>query len=122
MEYRPYLSKKDSAYLSVARYLAERSVANKKHGAVVVKGGRVLGTGFNKDRTHPLTMSPEHIKSDSSYHAEEVAIRESGKDVRGAIIYVARVNNQGVDRNSKPCPKCQSLIEERGIKRVIYTR
>lgn len=115
------LSKKDRAYLSVARYLATKSEARNTHGAVVVKGGRVMGTGFNKSRNHPAIVSPEHIKTDCSYHAEEVAIREAGENnVRGAIIYVARVKN-GNDRDSKPCVKCSALIERVGIKRVIFT-
>lgn len=116
------LSKKDRAYLSVARYLASKSEARNTHGAVIVKGGRVMGSGFNKNRNHPTIVSPEHIKTDCSYHAEEVAIREAGEDnVRGAIIYVARVNKNGQDRDSKPCLKCTSLIERAGIKRVIFT-
>ena len=116
------LSKRDRSYLSVARYLASKSIARNTHGAIVVKGGRVMGTGWNKNRNHPKIVSPEHIKTDCSYHAEEVAIREAGEDnVRGAIIYVARVNKNGHDRDSKPCPKCSLLIEKVGIKRVIFT-
>lgn len=116
------LSNRDRSYLSVARYCATKSTARNTHGAVIVKGGRVLGTGWNKVRNNPTVVSPEHIKSDCSYHAEEVAIREAGEDnVRGAIIYVARVNKQGEDRDSKPCPKCSEMIESLGIKRVIFT-
>jgi len=116
------LSKTDKSYLSVARYCAKKSMARNTHGAVVVKGGRVLSIGWNKNRNHPMFVSPEHIKSDCSYHAEEVAIREAGEgNVRGAVIYVARVNKNGYDRDSKPCPKCASLIEKVGIKRIVYT-
>ena len=115
------LSKRDRSYLSVARYLATKSEARNTHGAVVVKGGRVMGTGFNKNRNHPAIVSPEHIKTDCSYHAEEVAIREAGEDnVKGAVIYVARVKN-GHDRESRPCPKCSALIQKAGIKRVVFT-
>lgn len=116
------LSNKDEAYLSVARYLASKSKARKTHGAVVVKGGRVLGIGWNKNRNHPMIVSPEHIKTDCSYHAEEVAIKEAGEEnVKGAIIYVARVNKSGNDRDSKPCDRCTKLIDNVGIKRVVYT-
>ena len=115
------LSNRDKSFLSVARYFAKKSNAKNTHGAVVVKSGRVLGTGWNKNRNHPTIVSPEHIKSDCSYHAEEVAIREAGDDLKGAILYVARVNKHGEDRNSKPCPKCRRLINESGIKRVVYT-
>lgn len=116
------LSKKDRSYLSVARYMATKSKSRNTHGALVVKGGRVLGSGFNKDRNHPTIVSPEHIKTECSFHAEEVAIKEAGENnVRGAVIYVARVNRQGQDRDSKPCSRCSNLIEKVGIKKVIYT-
>lgn len=116
------LSKRDRSYLSVARYMAKKSVSRNTHGAVVVKGGRVLGTGFNKDRNHPAIVSPEHIKEYCSFHAEEVAIREAGEDnLRNAVIYVARVNRQGKDRDSKPCSRCSDLIKRVGIKRVVFT-
>lgn len=115
------LSNKDKAYLSVARYFATKSKARNTHGAVVVKGGRVLGTGWNRDRNPPSIIDPDRIKQDCSYHAEEVAIKEAGSNLKGAVIYVARVNRQGRDRDSKPCIKCSSLIQEAGIKKVIYT-
>lgn len=115
------LSKKDKAYLSVARYFATKSKSRNTHGAVVVKGGRVLGTGWNRDRNPPNIVDPDRIKQDCSYHAEEVAIREAGNNIKGAVIYVARINKQGKDRDSQPCVKCYSLIKEAGIKKVIYT-
>jgi deoxycytidylate deaminase len=91
------------------------------HGAVVVKSGRVIGTGFNKDRNNPYYVSPEHIKTHCSVHAEVDAIRDAKWNVKGAVLYVARVNNRGIDRNSKPCIRCQVVIEEAQIKKVIYT-
>ena len=116
------LSNREQAYLSMARYLAAESIARKKHGAVVVKSGRVLGAGFNKDRNHPLRLSPEHIKRHSSRHAELEAIRDANWNVKGATLFVARVNNQGIDRDSKPCSLCDAIITETQIKKVIYTR
>lgn len=115
------LSKKDKAFLSVARYFATKSTARNTHGAVIVKGGRVVGTGYNRNRNHPTIVSPEHIKTNCSIHAEESAIRDAGYDVKNAVIYVARVNKHGEDRDSKPCPRCLALINESGIKRIIYT-
>jgi len=115
------LSKKDEAFLTVARYFAKKSSARNTHGAVIVKGGRVIGTGYNRNRNHPTVVSPEHIKTECSTHAEESAIRDAGYDVKNAVIYVARVNKHGEDRNSRPCPRCHALIKEHGIKRIIYT-
>lgn len=115
------LSKREESFLSVARYFAARSRSKKKHGAVMVKSGRVVGTGYNKDRNHPLFISPEHIKPHCSRHAEMEAIKEAGKNAEGAVLYVARVNNQGKDRISKPCKICQAIIKDKKIKKVIYT-
>lgn len=115
------MSKRDSAYLSVARYLARKSNERMKHGAVVVKGGRVLGTGYNKAKNHPFVVSSEHIKTHCSRHAEEEAIKDANFNVKGAVIYVARVSRNGSDRDSKPCERCQELIDTAGIKKVIYT-
>lgn len=119
MEYD--LSRSEKAYLSVARYFASKSKARRMHGAVLVKSGRVIGTGFNKDRNNPYYVSPEHIKTHCSVHAEVDAIRDANWNVKGAILYVARVNAIGEDRNSKPCTRCQVVIEEVQIKKVIYT-
>lgn len=91
------------------------------HGAVVVKSGRVLGTGYNKDKNHPTQVSPEHIKSHCSRHAEIEAIRDANWNVKGAVLYVARVNSHGQDRNSKPCTRCEVAIKQSEIKKVIYT-
>lgn len=115
------LSKNEQAFLSVARYMATKSASRRRHGAVVVKSGRVIGTGYNKDRNSPMFVSPEHIKTHCSRHAELEAIRDANWNVRGAILYVARVNNQGQDRNSKPCGLCEDIIRETEIKKVIYT-
>lgn len=115
------LSNKDKAYLSVARYFAAKSSARNTHGAVIVKGGRVVGTGYNRNRNHPAIVSPEHIKTDCSIHAEESAIRDARYDVRNAVIYIARVNKHGEDRDSGPCPRCLDLIKDFGIKRIVHT-
>lgn len=116
------LSKREEAFLSVARYFAKKSGSRKMHGAVIVKSGRVVGTGYNKDRNSPFVVSPEHIKPHCSRHAEFEAIREAGKNAEGAILYVARVNRQGKDRISKPCRLCQQVISTNKIKKVIYTK
>jgi deoxycytidylate deaminase len=115
------LSNSEKSFLSVARYMATKSMSRQRHGAILVKGGRVIGTGFNKDRNHPDRVSPEHIKTHCSVHAEIDAIRDASWNVKGAILYIARVNTKGEDRYSKPCNRCEVVITETQIKKVIYT-
>lgn len=116
------LSKKQKAYMNVARFLATKSDLRHKHGAVVVKSGRVLGMGYNKHRNSPSVIMEGRHRLDCGYHAEAVAIKEAGEKARGATIFVARINRNGSDLLSKPCENCQKLIEESGIKNVIFTR
>jgi deoxycytidylate deaminase len=115
------ISNNEKSFLSVARYMASKSKSRQRHGAVIVKSGRVIGTGYNKNKNHPMSVSPEHIKTHCSRHAEIEAIKDANFSVQGAILYVARVNRQGEDRNSKPCKYCQVVIQSTNIKKVIYT-
>lgn len=90
-----------------------------RHGAVVVKGGRVLSTGFNEIRYTKELRRP-------TLHAEEAAILKLLKqrrmnDLIGSEIYVSRVKPNGSCGLSKPCANCLNLIRSVGIKRVYYT-
>lgn len=115
------LSNREASFLAVAKYFAEKSQSRQRHGAIVVKSGRVVGTGYNKNKNNPMQVSPEHIKTHCSRHAEVEAIRDAKFAVEGAVLYVARVNKQGQERNSKPCKYCQAVISASKIKKVIYT-
>lgn len=103
-------------HLNAAIELAKLSKARHKHGALVVKNGQVVSAGVNTMRGTAEIHWPF-----ASEHAEERAISQAGKDARGAVIYVARVNNQGVARLSKPCERCRSVIRKSGIARIVHT-
>jgi deoxycytidylate deaminase len=66
--------------------------------------------------THP--NSNHRFKS---RHAEFNAFVNSGRNIRGATVYVFRENKLGVLSNAKPCEACQRLLIEHGAKKVIYT-
>jgi deoxycytidylate deaminase len=91
-----------------------------KHGSVIVKGGRVISTGHNKDRNHPKIVSSEHIKTDCSVHAEIDALKRA-KDANGATVYIARINKRGEARDSRPCKRCYKALLTNGVKKIIYT-
>ena len=87
-------------------------------GAAVWKSGRVLGRGFNQIRGSRL----KEKRWNCSLHAEQAAILDSLKsDIKGATLYVIRLNPKGLFRNACPCSICKRLIESVGIKEVIYT-
>ena len=90
-----------------------------KVGAVVVKGGRVLSTGFN-------AMRPSSLLGTPTLHAEGAAILKLMKarrlhDLSGSDIYVTRFTRGGAVGCAKPCPACHALIESVGIRRIYYT-
>lgn len=114
------LSKRDRSYLSLALNAAQSSECRMKHGAVVVKGGRVISIGINKNRNHPTIVSSEHIKDYCSVHAEADALRKI-RDAKGATLYVARANKRGQERLSRPCNRCYKLIVNAGINKIVYT-
>lgn len=88
-------------------------------GAVIVKGGRVLSTGFNEVRYTKELRKP-------TLHAEEAAILKIMKarrhgDLVGADIYISRVCPSGRVGLAKPCRSCSDLIRASGLAGVFYT-
>lgn len=109
----------------VARHLAAeealKSEHSTKHGAVVVKGGKIISSGRNQWCTFDkISNFKARIWS---IHAEMNALNGLPKSVtKGADIYVVRVSpkHHGL-MNSKPCVICSSLIRKAGIRNVYYS-
>jgi deoxycytidylate deaminase len=105
----------NAKFLSRALLLAECSEhKNFKHGAVLVKSGKILSEGSNK------YTNTGKIHGFGSIHAEESALRSIKKDAKGGTMYIARSASYG-PAMSKPCYRCQLVLRNAGIKRVIYT-
>nr|WP_041556094.1 bifunctional diaminohydroxyphosphoribosylaminopyrimidine deaminase/5-amino-6-(5-phosphoribosylamino)uracil reductase RibD [Carnobacterium sp. 17-4] len=95
----------DELYMRMALDLARKgkgwTTPNPLVGAVIVKGGRVIGQGYHQKYGQP--------------HAEVNAIVSAKKDVTGATLYVTL----------EPCshfgktPPCSDLLIDKNIKRVV---
>lgn len=88
-------------------------------GAVIVKGQRVLSTGYNN-----IGYS-KYIKQ-HSVHAEEravVSLLREGRltDLVGSTIYVTRFTKAGNIGLAAPCARCQALLRSVGCSRAIYS-
>lgn len=91
--------------MDMALDLAERGMGrtwpNPMVGAVLVKNGKVVGTGWHRRCGGP--------------HAEVFALRQAGSNAKGATLYV----------NLEPCshfgktPPCALALSAAGIKRVV---
>lgn len=115
----PRVSNRDKSMISAALRLAEQSDANQRHGAIVYRSGRVLGTGTNYMRNIPDYQIPYE---DISVHAEIAAAkRVSPEALRGATVYIARRGKCDVHAMSHPCPSCYEALKKMGVKRIVYS-
>ena len=113
------LSKTDQKYLDRALTIASLSDVKQRHGALIVKGGRVVSFGFNSQRNLPHDNVPS---GDYTYHAEQSAIKVCPDEtLDGARIYIARLSRRGLPALSRPCDQCMVRILKAGIKEIIYT-
>ncbi len=96
----------DDAFMRRALALAAkgglRTAPNPNVGAVVVRGGRIVGEGW-----HRIFGGP---------HAEVVALRAAGAKARGATLYVTL---EPCSPHPKKTPPCTDLIARSGLKRVV---
>jgi diaminohydroxyphosphoribosylaminopyrimidine deaminase/5-amino-6-(5-phosphoribosylamino)uracil reductase len=96
----------DYAFMNRARELARRGAGrtgpNPTVGAVVVRDGREVATGYHRQN--------------GDAHAEAVALNQAGEAARGATLYVTL----------EPCahqgrtPPCVEQIVQAGIARVVF--
>ena len=117
-------SKKINRYFEAARNLASNSPYGKlRHGALLVKGGSVLSSSFNKDNF--TAFGARFRNSDHGHatvHAELGCILGMPRSSTiGSDIYVCRINREGNFRYSKPCAMCHEAMKHVGIKRVYYS-
>jgi deoxycytidylate deaminase len=96
-----------------------------RHAAVIVKAGRVLSVGRNRDKTHPDAVGVDEDGEvfTRTIHAEMDAFsRVKNKNhLKGATIYVARKGRNDEAGMSCPCKMCQGLISKYGLKKAVFT-
>lgn len=116
----------DTNFINIATELASASkCVSKQVGAVIVKDGRILSTGYNGTpagykncRDHwDNEYTSEHHEWSKTYeiHAEMNAIiwaARKGISIEGATIYVTL----------EPCSECSKNLIASGISRIVYAK
>lgn len=96
----------DAMYMAIALRLAAkgrgRTSPNPMVGAVVVKAGRVIASGWHRKAGEP--------------HAEAIALKKAGKNAKGATLYVTL---EPCSHTNKRTPPCSPLVIASGVKRVV---
>lgn len=108
----------DSIFMQISLLLSTRATCQRKQfGAVIVKDGRIISTGYNGSPAGKEECSHEHgCRLDSngscydSIHAEANAI---GAAVKNGIA----LNESSIYVKSIPCLPCAKLIVASGIKK-----
>lgn len=114
----------DKNFINIARELSTASkCVSKQVGAVIVKDGRILSTGYNGTPAGHVNCcdhwegkyTSEHHEWSKTYeiHAEMNAIiwaAREGISIEGATIYVTL----------EPCSECSKNVIASGIKRIVY--
>jgi diaminohydroxyphosphoribosylaminopyrimidine deaminase / 5-amino-6-(5-phosphoribosylamino)uracil reductase len=88
--------------LRLAAKAAGRTSPNPMVGAVVVKDGRVIATGYHQRAGEP--------------HAEAIALRKAGGGAENATLYVTL---EPCSHRGKRTPPCSPLVIQSGVKRVV---
>lgn len=106
---------KDERLLTMAMGVALTSKCRFRHGAIVVKHSKILGSSPNVYKNNPKVVDPKNC----SIHAEIRAMLRAGSP-KGCTLYVARMSNVG-PKLSRPCQVCYNELMELKVKRVFYT-
>ncbi len=117
----PLLSQRDRRFMELARRQAIKSnFLRKQVGVVIVKGNRVVASGFNH-LSHPMYLQYGGIDGLKywSLHAE-IDCLSAAPDVRKATAYLCAYKKKRFG-NSEPCPLCKIYLKKRGIKRVVFS-
>lgn len=117
----------DEYFMEIAQVVAKRSTCVRIHvGAVIVKDGRILSTGYNgapHGFAHCIDIGCIREKENIAHgtrhelcravHAEQNAIIQAaihGVSIEGATVYTTH----------QPCILCTKMIINGKIKRVVY--
>lgn len=95
-------------------------IGTSKHAAVIFRKNRILAKGVNRYKTHPLG-SGYHNRLHAEIDALLRVLKHHKVDLSKCSIYVARVNNQGEPRMSKPCKDCMRILRKYGLS-VFWTK
>jgi dCMP deaminase len=116
----------DRSFINIAKEIAKASkCVSKQVGAVIVKDGRILSTGYNGTPAGYKNCSEhwngeytkDHHEWSKTYeiHAEMNAIiwaARKGISIEGATIYVTL----------EPCSECSKNLIASGIRRIVYEK
>lgn len=108
----------------------DEKLKRKRHAAIIIRGGNVVGWGINSLKAHPMAIKRSVFNRRSrdldnifTIHAEMAAIRsvKNKELLHGATLVVGRYSECWGEMFSCPCETCAFYIEKYKIHKVIYS-
>lgn len=84
----------------------------------------LLSEGKCCQRVEPssdMTLVYLHIPRVGTLRGWLYTVYPKGASLRGATVYVARVNKRGELRLARPCENCWEELKSKGVSTVIYS-
>lgn len=92
------------------------------HVAFLVKGGKIVRVGWNKNKTVPVTNHHPYHTGLIGKHAElDVIYKQQSDWLDSYELVVIRINRNLEFAMSKPCAGCRSFIKQFGLSAVWYS-
>ena len=115
------ITTKDKKWNDLARKFLSTSTHSKyRMVAILVKGGRLISAGANKENSAPKRYVKQ-IRTNMSLHAEVCCLSGISKEAsRGATIYIVGETAKGNSMLTAPCESCLSFIFHMDLKRIVY--
>jgi dCMP deaminase len=116
----------DKIFINIATELATASkCVSKQVGAVIVKDGRILSTGYNGTPPGYTNCSEHWDNRYTSEHHEWSKTYEIHAEMN-AIIWAARqgisIEDATIYVTLEPCSECSKNLIASGIKRIVYAK
>ena len=121
---------RDKRFFESARAISYVSNFHNAHiGCVFVKHGKVISSGVNSTKTHPLQKKYNIYRftedtTKHSIHAEISAYINALKftnDFSDVTVYVYRETKNGNIAMARPCNSCMHLLKDIGVRTIKYT-
>ena len=116
----------DKNFINIALELATASkCVSKQVGAVIVKDGRILSTGYNGTPAGFMNCNEHWNEQYTSEHHEWSKTYEIHAEMN-AIIWAARkgisIEGASIFVTLEPCSECSKNLIASGIKRIVYAK
>lgn len=122
------MSKKHNRWLAEAEKIASKAevCGGTRIGAVLVYKNRIIGSGNNRYKSHPLALKWGKNSQSIFIHAELDAILNAvreNNDInwKKTTLYVCRITKAGIRAMTKPCQGCSAAIAHFGIGNIVYS-